>query len=51
MSRRRPRFIDRFAEHRRVHARLREERAFREIVAAAPTLESAHELRAQATRR
>jgi hypothetical protein len=39
------------AERRRVRALLREERAFRGVLAAAPTRESAHELRSQATRR
>ncbi|NEK56418.1 hypothetical protein GCU56_00830 [Geodermatophilus sabuli] len=39
------------AERRRIRARLREERAFEQIVAAAPTMESAHELRSLATRR
>ncbi|MGK5114037.1 MULTISPECIES: hypothetical protein [unclassified Geodermatophilus] len=41
----------RLAERRRIRARLREERAFAQVLAAAPTLESAHELRSQATRR
>jgi hypothetical protein len=41
----------RWAERRRLRARLRDEREFDRLVAAAPTLESAHELRALATRR
>jgi len=40
-----------FAEHRRARARLREERAFERLLARAPTVESAHELRALSTRR
>jgi hypothetical protein len=51
MHRRRHHLTDTFLERRRVRARLREERAFRAVLAAAPTLESAHELRALATRR
>jgi hypothetical protein len=39
------------AEHRRTRARLREDRAFARLLAGAPTVESAHELRAIATRR
>jgi hypothetical protein len=39
------------AQHRRVRALRREERAFRDVLAAAPTRESAHELRSLATRR
>ncbi len=39
------------AEHRRTRARLREERAFQRLLARAPTVESAHELRALSTRR
>ena len=39
------------AERRRTRARLREERAFVRLIATAPTVESAHELRALATRR
>ena len=38
-------------ERRRTRARLREERAFERLLAAAPTVESAHELRALSTRR
>jgi hypothetical protein len=38
-------------ERRRARARLREERAFERLLAAAPTVESAHELRALSTRR
>ncbi|MBB3083845.1 hypothetical protein [Geodermatophilus sabuli] len=41
----------RLAERRRIRTRLREERAFAQSLAAAPTLESAHELRSLATRR
>jgi hypothetical protein len=51
MSRRHHRLADTFLERRRVSARLREERAFQRVLAAAPTLESAHELRSAATRR
>jgi hypothetical protein len=39
------------AEHRRTHARRREERAFERLLARAPTIESAHELRSLSTRR
>lgn len=39
------------AERRRYRAGLREERALERLAAAAPTIESAHELRAMATRR
>ena len=39
------------AEHRRLRARLREDRAFERLLTRAPTVESAHELRAIATRR
>ena len=39
------------AEHRRTRARLREERDFQRLLARAPTVESAHELRALSTRR
>ena len=39
-----------FAEHRRVRARRREERAFERLLARAPTVESAHELRSLSTR-
>ncbi len=39
------------AEHRRTRARLREERVVERLLATAPTVESAHELRAQSTRR
>jgi hypothetical protein len=38
-------------ERRRIRARLRDQRAFDRFVAAAPTVESAHELRALGTRR
>ena len=38
-------------ERRRTRARLREERAFERLLATAPTVESAHELRALSTRR
>ena len=38
-------------ERRRLRARLREDRALERLLAAAPTVESAHELRALATRR
>jgi hypothetical protein len=41
----------RLAERRRIRVRLREERAFARVLAAAPTPESAHELRSLATRR
>jgi hypothetical protein len=41
----------RLAERRRIRARLREDRAFARVLAAAPTLESAHELRSLAIRR
>ena len=40
-----------FTEHRRTHARRREERAFERMLARAPTVESAHELRSLSTRR
>ncbi len=40
-----------FAERRRIRAHLREERALERPLATAPTVESAHELRALATRR
>jgi hypothetical protein len=40
-----------FAEHRRTRARRREERAFERLLARAPTVESAHELRSLSTRR
>lgn len=40
-----------FAEHRRDRARRREERAFERLLARAPTVESAHELRSISTRR
>ena len=39
------------AEHRRTRARLREDRAFERLLARAPTVDSAHELRALSTRR
>lgn len=39
------------AEHHRTRVRLRELRAFERLLARAPTVESAHELRAIATRR
>ncbi len=39
------------ARRRRIHAHLRDERAFQQVLAAAPTVESAHELRALGTRR
>ena len=39
------------AERRRVRARRREDRAFERLLARAPTVESAHELRTIATRR
>ncbi len=39
------------AERRRARARLRADRAFERLLARAPTVESAHELRAIATRR
>lgn len=39
------------AERRRTNARLREERAFARLLATAPTVESAHELRTLSTRR
>ena len=39
------------AERRRTRARRREDRAFERLLARAPTLESAHELRALSTRR
>jgi hypothetical protein len=39
------------SRHRALRAHLRDDRAFARAVAAAPTLESAHELAAQATRR
>ncbi len=39
------------AEHRRTRARRREERAFARLLADAPTVESAHELRSLCTRR
>jgi hypothetical protein len=39
------------AARRRTRARLREERALAAVLAAAPTVESAHELRALAARR
>ena len=39
------------AERRRTRARLREERAFERLLARAPTVESAHELRAMSARR
>jgi hypothetical protein len=39
------------AERRRIRARLREDRAFERLLARAPTVESAHELRAISTRR
>jgi hypothetical protein len=39
------------AERRRTYARLREDRAFERLLARAPTVESAHELRALSTRR
>jgi hypothetical protein len=38
-------------ERRRTRARLREDRAFERLLAGAPTVESAHELRALSTRR
>ena len=38
-------------ERRRTRARLLEERAFERLLARAPTVESAHELRALSTRR
>ena len=40
-----------FAEHRRTRARRREECAFERLLARAPTVESAHELRSLSTRR
>ena len=40
-----------FAEHRRTRARRREERDAERLLARAPTVESAHELRALSTRR
>ena len=40
-----------FAEHRRTRARRREERAVERLLARAPTVESAHELRSLSTRR
>ncbi len=40
-----------FTEHRRTRARRREERAFERMLARAPTVESAHELRSLSTRR
>ena len=40
-----------FAELRRTRARRREERAFERMLARAPTVESAHELRSLSTRR
>lgn len=39
------------AEHRRARARLRADRAFEQVLAGAPTVEAAHELRAISTRR
>jgi hypothetical protein len=39
------------AERLRTRARLREDRAFARLLARAPTVESAHELRALSTRR
>ena len=39
------------AERRRTRARLREDRAFERLLARAPTVESAHELRSLSTRR
>ena len=39
------------AERRRTRARLREERTFERLLARAPTVESAHELRAMSARR
>ena len=39
------------AERRRRSARLREQRVFERLLAAAPTVESVHELRALSTRR
>lgn len=39
------------AERRRTRARQREDRAFERLLARAPTVESAHELRAISTRR
>lgn len=39
------------AEHRRTRARRREERVFERLLARAPTVESAHELRSLSTRR
>jgi hypothetical protein len=41
----------RFAERRRTRARLREDGAFERLLARAPTVESAHELRTLSTRR
>jgi hypothetical protein len=38
-------------ERRRTRARLREDRTFERLLAGAPTVESAHELRALSTRR
>lgn len=40
-----------YTERRRIRAHLREERALERLLAAAPTVESAHELRALSTRR
>ncbi len=39
------------AERRRTRVRVREDRAFERLLARAPTVESAHELRALSTRR
>ncbi len=39
------------AERRRTRARLREDRAFERLLARAPTVEAAHELRSLSTRR
>ncbi len=46
-----PRLRTAIAERRRVRARLRADRAFERLLARAPTVESAHELRAISTRR
>jgi hypothetical protein len=40
-----------YTERRRLRAHLREERALQRLLAAAPTVESAHELRSLSTRR
>jgi hypothetical protein len=45
------RLLTALTERHRIRVRLREERAFERVVAAAPTRESAHELRSLATRR